>query len=143
MVNVADLGFKLMTGVHQRIFDLTKGRAGGRVAGMPAVKLVTTGRKSGRPRVTMLTSPVHDEGRVVLVASKGGATRHPLWYLNIRENPRVTITFEGRTRQMNARTASTAEKAELWPAIVAAYRGYASYQDRTERDIPVVVLEAV
>lgn len=142
MLNIADLGFKLMSGVHQRIFDLTKGRAGGTVAGMPAVKLVTTGRKTGQPRVTMLTSPVYDEDRVVLVASKGGATRHPLWYLNLRENPRVTITFQGRTRQMVARTASPIEKAELWPAVVAAYQGYGPYQDRTDRDIPVVILES-
>lgn len=131
----------MMTGVHQRLFDLTKGRLLGNVAGMSTVKLTTTGRKSGEPRVTMLTAPVHDEDTVVLVASKGGSGRHPLWYLNLRDDPQVTITMNGKTRPMTARTASEAEKAELWPAIVAKYKGYAGYQDRTERDIPVVVLE--
>ncbi len=140
-MRVANLGFKLMTGVHQRIFDLTKGRIGGDVAGMAAVRLTTTGRKSGEPRVTMLTAPVHDDTKVVLVASKGGASRHPLWYLNLCDNPEVTVTMKGRTRAMTARTASAEEKDELWPAIVAAYKGYAGYQKRTERDIPVVVLE--
>lgn len=141
MANLADLGFKLLSGVHHRIFDLSKGRAFGRVAGMTALKLTTTGRTSGQQRVTMLTSPVHDDDMVVLVASKGGATRHPSWYANLRDNPQVSITMQGRTRPMTARTASPEEKAELWPKIVAAYRGYESYQDRTDRDIPVVVLE--
>lgn len=143
MPDVPDFGFRLVTGIHSRIFDLTKGRVAGKVAGMPVVKLTTTGRKSGQPRVTMLTAPVHDAGKVVLVASKGGASRHPMWYDNLRANPRVTVAMQGRTRPMLARTASPAEKAELWPAIVATYRGYAGYQEKTERDIPVVLLEPV
>ncbi len=130
-----------MSGTHRRVFDLTKGRLLGSVAGMTSVKLTTTGRKSGLPRVTMLTSPVHDDGKVVLIASKGGATRHPSWYVNLRDNPEVTITMKGKTRSMTARTASAAEKAELWPEIVAAYKGYSGYQEKTDRDIPVVVLE--
>lgn len=89
----------------------------------------------------MLTSPVHDDERVVLVASKGGGDRHPQWYRNLRANPDVEITMDGRTRPMRARTPSAEEKAALWPDIVAAYKGYDSYQKKAHRDIPVVILE--
>jgi deazaflavin-dependent oxidoreductase (nitroreductase family) len=91
----------------------------------------------------MLTTPVHDDGRVVLVASFGGDPRNPAWFLNLRDNPEVKVTMGGRTRDMKARVATSEEKDELWPDIVEQYRGYASYQKRTDRDIPVVVLEAV
>jgi deazaflavin-dependent oxidoreductase (nitroreductase family) len=132
---------RLFTGVHRQVFDLTKGRLAGRAFGMPVVKLTTTGRKSGQPRDTMLTTPLHDERRVVLVASDGGAAHHPSWYLNLRRDPHVTATVSGRTRAMVARTAGAAEKTELWPRIVASYKGYAGYQTKTDRDIPVVILE--
>ena len=77
----------------------------------------------------------------MLVASKGGDDRHPEWYLNLTANPEVELTVDGATRPMRARTASTEEKAELWPRIVSAYRGYGGYQRRTTRDIPVVICE--
>jgi deazaflavin-dependent oxidoreductase (nitroreductase family) len=89
----------------------------------------------------MLTSPVHDENRVVLVASKGGDDRDPQWYGNLTANPDVEVTIKGVTRPMRARTASDAEKAELWPQIVGAYKGYAGYQEKTDRNIPVVICE--
>lgn len=143
VASLPDLGFKFVTGIHRGIFDLTNGRIAGTVAGMAVVRLTTTGRQTGRRRTTMLTAPIQDENRVVLVASKGGARRHPSWYVNLRDDPQVSITMRGETRLMMARTASAAEKAELWPAIVAAYRGYASYQDKTAREIPVVLLEPV
>lgn len=139
--SASDFGFKFFSGIHRAVFDLTKGRAGGRVLGMPAVKITTTGRKTGKQRQTMLTTPVHDDNRVVLVASKGGAARHPSWYVNLSEHPQVTVTMQGATRAMLARTATAAEKDELWPAIVQAYKGYGGYQEKTDRDIPVVILE--
>ncbi len=129
--------------MHRLVFDATKGRIGATMGGMPVVRLTTVGRRTGRRRDTMLTTPVHDGDRVVLVASKGGAPRHPTWYLNLRDHPQVTITMAGRTRDMLARTADADEKAELWTAIVTAYSGYAGYQHRTSRDIPVVILEPV
>ena len=89
----------------------------------------------------MLTAPVHDDQRVVLVASKGGDDRDPQWYRNLRANPDVEITIDGETKKMQARTASVEEKAALWPDIVATYKGYASYQKRANRDIPVVICE--
>jgi deazaflavin-dependent oxidoreductase (nitroreductase family) len=132
---------RAVTGAHRTVFDLSNGRLASRGFGMPVVKLTTTGRKSGQARDTMLTTPVHDGGRVVLVASDGGAAHHPAWYLNLLENPKVTLTMEGRTRKMVARTASPEEKAQLWPQIVASYEGYAGYQTKTDRDIPVVIVE--
>ncbi len=134
-------GQRVVTGFHRQVFDLTKGRLAGRAFGMPVVKLTTTGRKSGQPRATMLTTPVHDDGRIVLVASDGGAADHPSWYRNLRRDPHVTATVSGQTRRMVARTASAEEKARLWPQIVGAYQGYAGYQAKTNRNIPVVILE--
>lgn len=129
------------TGIHRGVFDVSKGRLAGKAFGMPVVKLTTTGRKSGQPRDTMLTSPIHDEGRIVVVASANGAPQHPAWYLNLCQDPHVTATLSGRARPMIARTAGDEEKAVLWPQIVAAYPGYAGYQAKTDRIIPVVILE--
>jgi deazaflavin-dependent oxidoreductase (nitroreductase family) len=89
----------------------------------------------------MLTAPIHEPDRLVLVASKGGDDRHPDWYHNVVAHPDIEITDRGETRKMRARTATAEEKAELWPQIVAAYKGYAGYQKRTGRDIPVVICE--
>lgn len=108
---------------------------------MPVLLLTTTGRRTGRARRTVLTTPVHDDDRIVLVASYGGDDRHPAWFLNLRDAPDVTVAMEGRTRSMTARIASDEEKGDLWLRIVAAYGGYGSYQGRTDRDIPVVILE--
>ena len=131
----------MMNRTHRMVFDATQGRVLGRAAGMPVVRLTTTGRRSGQPRHTMLTAPVHDDDRVVLVASFGGADHHPAWYLNLRANPMVTVTMSGHTRELVARTASPDERAELWPRIVARYQGYDGYRERTDREIPVVILE--
>lgn len=141
MPNASDLGFKFFTGIHRAIFNVTNSRLGGKMGGVPVLKLTTTGRKTGKQRDTMLMAPVHEENRVVLVASKGGAPRDPAWYLNLRSHPQVTISMAGTSRSMVARTASAAEKTELWPAIMAAFKGYAGYQEKTDRDIPVVILE--
>lgn len=135
-----DIAFKVVTGLHHRVFDLTNGRLGGRLAGMPVVKLTTTGRRSGQPRDTMLTAPIAEDDRVVVVASKGGATEHPAWYRNLEDTPEVTLTMRGRKRRMVARTVGADEKQALWPTIVSSYRGYGGYQRRTDRDIPVVEL---
>jgi deazaflavin-dependent oxidoreductase (nitroreductase family) len=140
-VNARDFFSKVFGGLHRAAFDLSKGRVGGHAFGMPVVKLTTIGRKSGKPRDTMLGTPVHDDTRVVLIASYGGAEHHPAWYLNLTANPDVTIVLEGHKRAMRARTATAEERADLWPKAVAVYDGYAKYQTKTDRDIPVVILE--
>ena len=111
------------------------------VGGMPAVELHTVGRKSGQPRSTMLSAPVVDGETVVLVASKGGDDRDPDWYRNVMAQPEMELTIAGKRQPMRARRASAEEKAELWPKVVAAYKGYGNYQSRTSRDIPLVICE--
>jgi deazaflavin-dependent oxidoreductase (nitroreductase family) len=137
-----DVGFKLLNITHKTALRLTGGRWPKLLFGMPGVELHTMGRTSGLRRSTMLATPIHDEGRVILVASKGGDDRDPQWYRNLRANPDVEITMDGVTRPMRARTASPEEKADLWPDIVAAYEGYEDYQRKAARDIPVVIVEA-
>jgi deazaflavin-dependent oxidoreductase (nitroreductase family) len=138
---VVDAGFKLLNLTHKAVLRATGGRWPTNLFGMPGVELQTIGRKSGEPRTTMLTTPVHDEGRVVLIASKGGDQRDPQWYLNLVANADVEVTMNGETRAMRARTASPDEKAAMWPDIVAVYKGYDSYQKKAGREIPVVICE--
>jgi F420H(2)-dependent quinone reductase len=76
----------------------------------------------------------------VVIASKGGWAEHPLWYENLLADPNVRVEIGGRARRMRARTATAAERARLWPQVVACYRGYAAYQSWTDREIPLVVL---
>jgi deazaflavin-dependent oxidoreductase (nitroreductase family) len=137
----SDTGFKIGNAIHRALFKATNGRVFGKFFGMPVVMLTTEGRKTGQPRTSMLTAPVQDGDKVVLVASKGGDDRHPMWYLNLQANPEVEATYDGKTRRMRARTASPDEKAELWPRVTAQYKGYGGYQTKTKRDIPVVILE--
>lgn len=141
MPNPKDLAAKVVTGFHRTVFRATKGRLAGTMGGMTVVELHTIGRRSGQKRSTMLTAPIVEGDRVVLVASWGGDDRHPTWYLNLRDHPEVEITTTGAHREMTARTASADEKAELWPRITATYPGYAGYQTKTDRDIPVVILD--
>lgn len=135
-----DATIKIVNLLHRSLFDMSNGKVAGRIGSMPVVQLSTVGRRTGEHRRTMLTSPVQDGDDVVLVASWGGDDRHPTWYLNLRANPEVEITMSGKRRRMRARTATPEEKATLWPRIVQAYSGYAGYQRKTERDIPVVIL---
>jgi deazaflavin-dependent oxidoreductase (nitroreductase family) len=138
---LADMALRVVNRTHRTILALSKGRFLNSPFGMPAVELHTVGRRSGRRRSTMLAAPINEKHRIVLVASKGGDDRFPDWYRNLVAQPDVDLTVGGRTRAMRARTASAAEKAELWPRIVATYQGYAGYQRRTSRDIPVVICE--
>ncbi len=138
---VTDIGGKVMSKSHKAILRISGGRVLNSAFGMPAVELHTIGRTTGKKRSTMLTSPVHDENRVVLVASKGGDDRDPQWYGNLTAHPDIEITIGGVTRPLRARTASADEKAVLWPQIVSSYKGYGGYQEKTERNIPVVICE--
>jgi deazaflavin-dependent oxidoreductase (nitroreductase family) len=139
--HLADIGLRTMSQVHRAILHTTGGRVLGSAFGMPVVELQTVGRKSGLVRTTMLTTPIIEGERIVLVASKGGDDRDPDWYRNLMAHPEAELTVAGQHRLVRARRASPEEKAELWPRVVAAYRGYAGYQRRTERDIPLVICE--
>jgi deazaflavin-dependent oxidoreductase (nitroreductase family) len=130
-----------MNAVHRALLAVSGGRIGWHAGGMVVVELHTVGRKSGARRSTMLTAPIHRNGRYVLVASKGGDDRNPEWYENLCADPDVELSVRGTTKRLRARTASDAEKRQLWPEIVASYPGYSVYQDRTDRNIPVVICE--
>ena len=136
-----DAFYKAGTRIHLALFNASKGRIFGKASGMPFIELLTTGRRSGKERSTILTAPIVEGGRLVLVASFGGDDRHPAWYLNLQANPEVQVTMAGTTHTMIARTATEEERLELWPRITSAYGGYARYQEQTERQIPVVILE--
>ncbi len=103
------------------------------------VLLTTTGARSGLPRTVPLLALLEGDD-VVLVASKGGHPQHPGWYMNLRANPRVTVTLGGRSSARIAREADGAERETLWQKIIEHFPGYADYQARTARRIPVVVL---
>jgi deazaflavin-dependent oxidoreductase (nitroreductase family) len=90
----------------------------------------------------MLAVPIVEDDRLVLVASYGGDDRDPAWYRNLKANPQVRATIAGSTRTMIARTATDQERAQLWSQITARYQGYARYQQRTQRPIPVVILQS-
>ncbi|MEZ5219529.1 MAG: nitroreductase/quinone reductase family protein [Ilumatobacteraceae bacterium] len=129
--------------VHRSIAKLSKGRLGGTLGAMPVFEVTTTGRSSGRARTVMLTAPVRRDDMFVFVASKGGDDRHPDWYRNLVAHPEFSVrpAGGGDPIALVARTATTEEKAALWPEIVDAYRGYAGYQKKTDRDIPVVIAQ--
>jgi deazaflavin-dependent oxidoreductase (nitroreductase family) len=139
--SLADLGLKTINRVHRAVLRLSGGRVLGSAFGMRVVELHTVGRISGQPRSTMLTAPVIGGARIVLVASKGGNDRDPEWFRNLMAHPEAELIIDGQRRPIRARQASAAEKTELWPQVVAAYPGYAGYQSRTERDIPLVICE--
>jgi deazaflavin-dependent oxidoreductase (nitroreductase family) len=136
-----DAFFKVGTSIHRAIFNASKGRIFGTAFGMPVAELLTTGRRSGKKRSTMLAVPITEGDHLVLVASFGGDDRNPAWYLNLKTNPEVRVTTAGSTRSMIARSATEEERAKLWPRITSVFEGYARYQKRTERPIPVVILE--
>lgn len=129
---------KALATAHVRAYRATGGRFVGR-PGAPTLLLTTTGRKSGQPRTTALFY-LPDGDRQVLVASYGGDARHPQWYLNLVADPDVTVQLGRQTRQAHATVASGPERAALWPKVVANWPGYQGYQERTDRELPVIVL---
>ena len=142
-MSVQDTIGSVVVGLHRKVYSLSGGRILGDMGGMPAIELTTTGAKSGKQRTTMLTVPLLHQGNRVVVASKGGAPESPAWYHNLVANPQVTVTEKGKRTELRARVLTPEERQEVWPKIVAAYKGYGGYQEKTSRTIPVVVLEPV
>ncbi|TAM71685.1 MAG: nitroreductase family deazaflavin-dependent oxidoreductase [Microbacteriaceae bacterium] len=138
---MTDVAMKSLNASHRALVAVSGGRVGWSIGSVTVVELHTVGRTTGKRRATMLNSPVHDHGRYCLVASKGGDDRHPQWYLNLLANPDVELSVRDKTMPMRARRATAEERAELWPAIVKSYHGYAEYQKKTTREIPVVICE--
>jgi deazaflavin-dependent oxidoreductase (nitroreductase family) len=140
---MANLGFRILGGLHNRVYRLSGGKVGGKMGKAPVLLLTTTGRKSGQPRTNpLLYAPAGDNGYMV-IASKGGADQHPLWYRNLQANPRAAVTVGRDTRQVRARDAEGEERERLWRSLADLYPGYDKYAEKTSRRIPVVVLEPV
>ncbi len=137
-----DLALKAMNTIHRGVLKLSGGRLGWQAMNMPVLELTTKGRKSGQPRSVMLTSPLQEGTTFVVVASRGGDDQHPAWLLNLRDDPAVEVALKGGPRKpMRARVATSEERARLWPRVTADHKNYAGYQTKTDREIPVVVLE--
>ncbi|MDQ2981147.1 MAG: nitroreductase family deazaflavin-dependent oxidoreductase [Actinomycetota bacterium] len=128
-----------MSKIHLAVQRLSRGRFLGRVAGMPVLLLTTTGRRSGKARTTPLTF-FRDGADLVVIASNGGADRPPDWSLNLQQNPRAVVEIGTDELTVQARTASAEERERLWVGITATYSGYARYQKKTTRQIPVLIL---
>jgi deazaflavin-dependent oxidoreductase (nitroreductase family) len=138
----SDLVLKAMNATHRIVLKLSGNRVGATFGGMPSLELTTIGRKSGQPRAVMLTSPLQEGDTYVVVASRGGDDIHPAWLLNLRDNPAVEVRLVGEPkRPMRARIATPEERARMWPIIAGKYRNYAGYQKRTDREIPLVLLQ--
>jgi F420H(2)-dependent quinone reductase len=130
-----------MTGANTAAYRLSNGRVAARVpGGAPICLLTTTGRRSGRPRTVPLLYIPHGADQIVVVASHGGMSSHPAWYLNLVADPRATVDTGSRRRSMTGRLATDAERCELWPALTAVYPHFDAYQRRTDRLIPVLIL---
>jgi deazaflavin-dependent oxidoreductase (nitroreductase family) len=122
------------------LYRLTGGRVGGRMGRAPVLLLHHRGRKSGNPRVTPVLF-LADRTRLVIVGSKGGTSRHPAWFGNLIAQPDTTVEVARRKIAVRARVATESERAEYWPRLVEMYPSYSVYQERTDRSLPIVVLE--
>jgi deazaflavin-dependent oxidoreductase (nitroreductase family) len=124
------------------LYRRSGGRIGGRMGKAPVMLLHHVGRKSGKERVAPVLF-LADGPRLVIVASKGGAAKHPAWFGNLIANPVTTVEIGSRRHRVRAREAGAEERAAYWPRLVEIYPSYAIYQDRTDRLLPVIVLEPV
>jgi deazaflavin-dependent oxidoreductase (nitroreductase family) len=125
---------------HTRRYVESDGEDGHEWMGVSTLILTTTGRRSGRLRRNALIYGT-DGDDYVIVASRGGHANHPLWYLNLVADPEVSVQVGADRFDVTARTASPEEKARLWPEMTKIWPAYDEYQAKTERDIPVIVLE--
>jgi deazaflavin-dependent oxidoreductase (nitroreductase family) len=143
-MSIADRSWPILRrlmGVHAFVYRATGGLVGHRFPGSPPMLLLDhVGAKSGVVRTTPLLY-LEDGRNLVLVASKGGHPRNPAWFHNLRADPETTVQVGSERRAVRARVATARQRQRLWPKAVAMYRGYAGYQERTDRKIPLVILE--
>lgn len=130
-----------LMGAHAAIYRASNGLIGHRFPGAPPTLLLEhTGAKSGRRRISPLVY-ARDGENVILVASKGGYPKNPAWFHNLMAHPDTTVQIGSNRLPVHARVADAAERERLWPVVVGVYKGYEGYQRRTEREIPLVILE--
>jgi F420H(2)-dependent quinone reductase len=130
---------QLMSSTHVFFYKLSGGRLGGRMHKVPVLLLTTTGRKTGRKRTTPLLY-ARDGNRLVIVASNGGRPLDPSWWRNLKHNPIATVQVKNVNQTVYAQQAIGSEKDRLWQMMASLYPSYDDYQNRTNREIPVVVL---
>ena len=124
---------------HTALYQLTGGRIGGKMGRLRILLLTTTGRRSGLPRTVPLVF-FEDGERLVVIASKGGDPKDPLWWENLKKDPSAHVQVGAERRRMRARLASVEERARLWPRVNSENPAYAGYEKRTTREIPIVIL---
>jgi deazaflavin-dependent oxidoreductase (nitroreductase family) len=139
---MSDSDDELFGAEHVRVYRETGGERGYNWRGTTILLLTTTGRKSGEPRTTPLIHRV-DGDRWVIIASKGGAPDHPAWFQNLKASPEATIEVQADTVPVVASVAEGDERARLWEQMNEVWPDYDAYQAKTEREIPVVVLDPV
>jgi F420H(2)-dependent quinone reductase len=130
----------ILTVLHRSLYRLTGGRVGGKAGEMTVLLLTTTGRKTGTQRTVPLTY-FEDGDAYIVVGSKGGAPKHPAWYLNLEAHPEVEVQVGNERRRLRARRASPEEADRLWPTILEHAPLYGKYRAKTRREIPLVLLE--
>ena len=128
--------------LHVSLYRLTNGAVGGSMGGHAILILTTTGRKSGKKRATPVQYTI-DGDRFIIIASNGGAPKHPTWLFNLRANPQAQIQIGAKTITVNASEASRDERPRLWSQVTSAHQNFAGYQKRTTREIPVIILTPV
>lgn len=138
---MGDLAIKWMSRINTFFYKRNNGQGlGSTFQNIPVALLTTTGRKSGQPRVSPLY--FHRDGdTVVVAASRGGSDRNPMWYLNIKADPKVQVQIKKEVLDLTARDATDEERAKYWPRLVEMYPTYEDYQSWTDRVIPLVVCE--
>jgi F420H(2)-dependent quinone reductase len=130
---------RALSRLHGRVYRASGGRLLGRLAGMPVLLLTTIGRGSGEPRTAALTY-FRDGADLVVIGSFGGSDLPPAWWLNLQRDPRASVLIGGTTSKVTARAATAEEHDRLWPLVTTTHPGYARYQERTARLIPIVML---
>ena len=133
---------KWVTKLHVAAYRATEGKIGGRLMSSPVLLLLTTGRKSGKERTTPLLF-LRDGVNYIMVASNGGTAGDPAWWLNLQKDPEAIVEVGGRTLRVRAEEVKGEEKRRLWTRLVETYPLYESYQRRTDREIPVILLRPV
>ena len=136
----ADFFIKWMARGNTWVYKLTGGRLGGTVQKAPVALLTTIGRKTGQPRVSPLLY-VRDGDKVVVPASRGGSDKHPMWYLNLKANPKVQVQIKKEVLRLTAREANDEERDRYWQKLAHIYPAIEDYQTWTDRVIPLVVCE--
>lgn len=142
-LNSASTGvlIKWMSRINTALYKRSGGKLGGKfLKGAPVAVLTTIGRKTGEPRESPLLF-LREGDRVILVASQGGRANNPMWYLNLKANPQVTVQVKREVLKLTARDAGDEERARYWPKLVDMYSSFESYKSWTDRVIPIVICD--